>query len=84
MSSEKQVVDLLNRCQYKYKDLCKRDILASLSYFKELSTNTENYVYPNGQMKDLVTLVGTIPVNFKNNRYNIPVQLFLADTHPYT
>lgn len=84
MATDKQVLDLLARCQYKYKDLAKRDIQSTLSYFKELSLIVDKYVYPNGQAKDLLTLSGTIPVNYKNNRYNIPVQLYLSDSHPYT
>lgn len=82
--TDKNITDLLVRCQYKYKDLAKRDIQAALGYFKELNLVLDKYVYPNGQAKDLVTLSGTIPVHYKNSRYNIPVQLFLSDTHPYT
>jgi ESCRT-I complex subunit TSG101 len=81
---EKNVTDMVARAQYKYKDMTKRDILAALGFFKELSPAIEKYVYPDGQYKDLVSLSGTIPVNFKSNRYNIPIQLYLADTHPYT
>ena len=84
MASDKQVSELLTRCQYKYRDLAKRDILSTLSYFKELNLILDKYIYPNGQAKDLVTLNGTIPVSYKSNRYNIPVQLYLSDTHPYT
>lgn len=84
MASDKQISDLLFRCQYKYKDLAKRDILATLSYFKELTPLVDKYVYPGGQAKDLVTLNGTIPVKYQANQYNIPVQLYLSDTHPYT
>lgn len=84
MASEKQITDLLQRLAYKYKDLAKRDILSTLGYFKELNVQQDKYVYPNGTMKDLIALNGTIPVNYKSSRYNIPVQLFLSDTHPYT
>ncbi len=82
--TEQAIASLLARCNYKYKDLAKRDIQQAVAYFKELDIKVDKYVYPNGQVRDLVTLEGTIPVNYKNNRYNIPVQLFLSDTHPYT
>ncbi len=74
---------MLSKCQYKYKDLSKRDLLAALNYFKDLMPKIEKYVYPNGQEKDLISLFGTIPVNYNNNKYNIPIQLYLADNHPY-
>ena len=81
---DKVVTDLISQLQYKYKDISKRDITAALSYFKELSPKPERYVYPNGQVKELITLTGTIPVSFKGSRYNIPVQLYMSDLHPYT
>jgi ESCRT-I complex subunit TSG101 len=84
MSSDKLVNDILNACQYKYKDLSKRDISSALGFFKELGPKQEKYVYPNGQVKDLLTLAGTVPVNFKGSRYNIPIQIYLSDLHPYT
>lgn len=83
MVNDKQLTDLLQRCNYKYKDLSKRDIKQALESFNELSCSCENYVFPNGSFKDLVSLNGTIPVNIKNQRYNIPVQVYLSDTHPY-
>ena len=82
--TEKVIANFLATCNYKYKDLAKRDIQQAVNYFKELDIKVDKYAYPNGQVRDLVTLNGTIPVNYKNNRYNIPVQLFLSDTHPYT
>lgn len=81
--SDKHINDLLSKCQYKYKDLAKRDIQSALSYFKEMSLIPEKYNYPDGSVKDLISLKGTIPVNYKDSRYNIPVQLYLAETHPY-
>jgi ESCRT-I complex subunit TSG101 len=81
---EKIINDLLVQCTYKYKDLSKRDITQALCYFKELTPKQDKHAYPNGQIKDLLTLNGTIPVNFKSSRYNIPIQLYLSDLHPYT
>lgn len=83
MLSDKALTDILVKHQYKYKDQTKRDVSTALSYFKDLSIKPDHHVYPNGLMKDLVSLYGTIPVNFRNNTYNIPVQLFLSENHPY-
>lgn len=80
---ERQLTDLLSKCQYKYKDLTRREIVSSLIHFKELAPFLERYVYPNGSSKELVTLRGTIPVQFRNSVYNIPVQLYLPDGYPY-
>lgn len=83
MATDKQINDLLNKCQYKYKDQTRRDISNAIGYFKELYPIPEKYNYPDGTIKELITLKGTIPVSYKDVRYNIPVQLYLADTHPY-
>ncbi|CAF0707685.1 unnamed protein product [Brachionus calyciflorus] len=81
--SDKNLTDILTKCGYKYKDLTKRDITGALSYFKDLVPKLDKYVYPNGLIKELVCLNGTIPVNFRNAIYNIPIQIFLSDSHPY-
>lgn len=81
--AERLVMDLLSRCQYKYKDLCRREVLSAMSYFKELAPQLDKYVYPNGMTKELVSLLGTIPVNFRSSVYNIPVQIYLPDAYPY-
>jgi hypothetical protein len=51
MATDKQITDLLARCNYKYKEQTKRDVTAALSYFKELSPLADKYIYPNGQAK---------------------------------
>lgn len=81
--TDKQINDLLTRYNYKYRDQTKRDLQSALSYFKDLNLIPEKYNYPDGSVKDLISLSGTIPVTYNNARYNIPVQLYLADTHPY-
>ena len=81
---ERQLMDVLAKCQYKYKDITKREVVQTLGYFKELRIKQEAHTYPNGVTKDLLSLTGTSPVSIQQNRYNIPVQLYLADTHPYT
>lgn len=82
-SNERILNDLLAKCSYKYKDSTKRDIIAALSYFKDLSPKVDRYVYPTGIVKELICLLGTIPVTFRQAVYNIPVQIYMSDTHPY-
>ncbi|XP_040067009.1 tumor susceptibility gene 101 protein isoform X3 [Ixodes scapularis] len=40
-------------------------------------------VFNDGTKKELFCLDGTIPVSYKGNVYNIPVCVWLLDTHPY-
>lgn len=39
-------------------------------------------VFNDGSRADLLNLTGTIPVNYKDATYNIPICIWLMDTHP--
>ncbi|TKS79213.1 E3 ubiquitin-protein ligase RNF31 [Collichthys lucidus] len=40
--------------------------------------------FPNKQKKKLVYLAGTLPVHYEGSEYNIPVCIWLHETHPVT
>merc|ERR1719499_1695078 len=40
-------------------------------------------MFNDGRERDLLHLQGTIPVPYKGQTYNIPISLWLLDTHPY-
>ncbi|KAH3737966.1 hypothetical protein DPMN_044565 [Dreissena polymorpha] len=70
--------------KYKHPDVTKLDILTALSAFGDLRPKFEDFVFNNGSIRQLVQLDGTIPVTYKGNVYNIPICIYLMDTHPYT
>lgn len=39
-------------------------------------------VFNDGSNRNLLNLNGTIPVNYKGSVYNIPICIWLMDTHP--
>ncbi|XP_031827954.1 tumor susceptibility gene 101 isoform X2 [Nomia melanderi] len=45
-------------------------------------STVEPFVFNDGSRKDLLNLRGTIPVSYKGTCYNIPVCIWLMDTHP--
>ncbi|EFO20228.1 hypothetical protein LOAG_08265 [Loa loa] len=77
------VIALLDRAKAKYVDTAKNDILLALSGFPDLTPDVEHFVYPDRTCTLAFRLKGTIPVLYKGNTYNIPVALYLWDTHPY-
>ncbi|VDO52312.1 unnamed protein product, partial [Brugia timori] len=91
------VTALLNRAKAKYVDTAKIDILSALSGFPDLTPNVEDFIYPDKTCTLAFCLKGTIPVFYKvcfllrsyleifsqGKTYNIPVALYLWDTHPY-
>lgn len=69
--------------KYKNPDVAKRDVLSVFSTFSDLRPKMEDFVFNDGSRKTLLQLDGTIPVNYRGNVYNIPICVWLMDTHPY-
>lgn len=69
--------------KYRNKDLTKSAILSTLSAFNDLRPKYDKFVFSDNTRKDLLCLDGTIPVSFKGATYNIPICIWLFETHPY-
>ncbi|XP_028164920.1 tumor susceptibility gene 101 protein [Ostrinia nubilalis] len=68
--------------KYKHKDYTSREVINLIQLYKSLTYRLEAFVFNNGTRKDLLNLEGTIPVNYKGAYYNIPICIWLMDTHP--
>jgi len=68
---------------YKNPDLTKKDIQTLLHHYKGLSPKGEKFIFNDGRERELLHLVGTIPVPYKGQNYNIPISITLLDTHPF-
>ncbi|VDM60706.1 unnamed protein product [Angiostrongylus costaricensis] len=73
------VQQCLEKSSAKYVDSAKSDILGALAEFKDLIPDIESFTFPDGTTKTAFRLRGTIP----GARYNIPISVYLWDTHPY-
>ncbi|CAH1798904.1 unnamed protein product [Owenia fusiformis] len=69
--------------KYTQKDLVKRDCMNIFQHFPDLRPSTDFFVFNDGSRRELLCLEGTIPVNYKGATYNIPVCLWLLESHPY-
>jgi len=69
--------------QYRHPDLTKRDVMGLLHHYKGLTPKAEKFIFNDGRERELLHLVGTVPVPYKGQTYNIPISLTLLDTHPY-
>lgn len=78
----KPITQMLNTAKYKHLEHTRQDILNATKYCKSLIPRLERYTFPTGVSKELVCLDGTIPVNFRDASYNIPVGIFVSDNHP--
>uniref|UniRef100_A0A1B6CLS7 UEV domain-containing protein n=1 Tax=Clastoptera arizonana TaxID=38151 RepID=A0A1B6CLS7_9HEMI len=68
--------------KYQNQDVTKRDIKNTLLQYKGLNFGREPFAFQNGISKELVFVRGVIPVTYEGNIYNIPVCIYLMDTHP--
>ncbi|KAL3989223.1 hypothetical protein ACER0C_013541 [Sarotherodon galilaeus] len=72
----------LTECGYLHpgETLCDLHLVQSL--FPDLRLYVDFYCFPNKQKKKLLFLAGTLPVQYEGSEYNIPVCIWLHETHP--
>ncbi|KAL1502636.1 hypothetical protein ABEB36_007750 [Hypothenemus hampei] len=68
--------------KYQNPDSTHRDISNVVNHYQGLQPQQESYTFMDGTTMDLVNLTGTIPVSYKGSTYNIPICVWLIDTHP--
>ncbi|PVU91584.1 hypothetical protein BB561_004326 [Smittium simulii] len=54
----------------------------ALTTWLSLLPRVEEYIFPNGTRQSLLNLYGTIPVNFMNSTFNIPVSIWFTRDFP--
>ncbi|KAI8419851.1 hypothetical protein MSG28_008485 [Choristoneura fumiferana] len=68
--------------KYQHRDYTAREVISLIQAYRSLTYRLEAFVFNNGTRKDLLNLEGTIPVHYKGAYYNIPICIWLMDTHP--
>ncbi|CAI5449137.1 unnamed protein product [Caenorhabditis angaria] len=81
--SAQEVQKCLQKAGNKYIDSAKKDIIGALQEFKDLQPINQDHLFTDGKRRTAFCLRGTIPVYYKGSCYNIPVSIFLWQTHPY-
>uniref|UniRef100_A0AAQ4P7I1 Uncharacterized protein n=1 Tax=Gasterosteus aculeatus aculeatus TaxID=481459 RepID=A0AAQ4P7I1_GASAC len=72
----------LAECHYSSPDETLSDLQKVRSLFCDLRLFVDFYCFPNKEKKKLVYLSGTVPVLYEGSEYNIPVCIWLHETHP--
>ncbi|XP_029970898.1 E3 ubiquitin-protein ligase RNF31 [Salarias fasciatus] len=72
----------LNECHYSYPLETQSDLDKVRSLFPDLRLHVDFYCFPNKEKKRLVYLAGTVQVPYEGSQYNIPVCIWLHETHP--
>ncbi|XP_063979689.1 tumor susceptibility gene 101 protein [Diachasmimorpha longicaudata] len=68
--------------KYQNPEVTRREIVNVMKEYKSLIGTSESFVFNDGSCQELFNLQGTIPVMFKGSVYNIPICIWLMDTHP--
>ncbi len=63
--------------------MVRRDIIQGInSNTSILVLKIIEYFYNDGNSKELLCLYGTVTCQYKGNRYNIPIEIWLQQDHP--
>ncbi|XP_078583869.1 uncharacterized protein LOC144866383 [Branchiostoma floridae x Branchiostoma japonicum] len=68
--------------RYMNRNATRSAVLEVFGIYGDLKPNLQPHIFNDGSRKDLLTLEGTIPVNHRGSTYNIPVCMYLMETHP--
>ncbi|KAJ8977048.1 hypothetical protein NQ317_000720 [Molorchus minor] len=67
---------------YHNPDAVFREIMSVTNQYRGLHPQQDIYTFNDGTPMELVNLSGTIPVRYRGSVYNIPICIWLIDTHP--
>ncbi|KAK0867857.1 Suppressor protein stp22 of temperature-sensitive alpha-factor receptor and arginine permease [Friedmanniomyces endolithicus] len=79
-----KVLEWLYSVLHEYHDLQRTysDAARILAAYPSISPRTEVYAYENGRSALLLTLSGTLPVDFRGTVYRFPVKLWVPQSYP--
>ncbi|XP_054475723.1 ubiquitin-conjugating enzyme E2 variant 3 [Anoplopoma fimbria] len=70
--------------KYKFHDVAVEELQKIHRIYPGMLPSTGTYTFSDNTQKDLVRLVGNVPVKYGGRSYNFPVQLWLMDSFPFT
>ncbi|GAB7322198.1 hypothetical protein MBLNU13_g03202t1 [Cladosporium sp. NU13] len=79
-----KVLSWLYSVLHEYQDPQRTysDVARTLSAFHSLSPRTEVYTYENGGSALLLTVSGTLPVDFRGATYRFPIKIWVPQAYP--
>ncbi|XP_059960653.1 ubiquitin-conjugating enzyme E2 variant 3 isoform X6 [Mesoplodon densirostris] len=69
--------------KYKFRDLTMEELKNVNMFFPHFRYSMDTYVFKDSSQKNLLNFTGTIPVMYQGNTYNIPIRLWILDSHPF-
>ncbi|XP_059190650.1 ubiquitin-conjugating enzyme E2 variant 3 isoform X2 [Centropristis striata] len=81
LSSEK-IQRILSK--YKFHDVAIEELQKIHRIYPGMKPSTGTYTFSDSTQKDLLKLMGTVPVKYGGRSYNFPILLWLMDSFPFT
>uniref|UniRef100_A0A8D2NI15 UEV and lactate/malate dehyrogenase domains n=1 Tax=Zonotrichia albicollis TaxID=44394 RepID=A0A8D2NI15_ZONAL len=69
--------------KYKFRDLTIEELKDVSKTYPNFTFSMNTYTFKDGSQKDLLNFSGTVPVKYAGSSYNIPVRLWILDSHPF-
>ncbi|XP_007953909.1 ubiquitin-conjugating enzyme E2 variant 3 [Orycteropus afer afer] len=69
--------------KYKFRDLTVEELKNVNMFYPHFRYSVDTYVFKDSSQKDLLNFSGTVPVMYQGNTYNIPIHLWILDSHPF-
>nr|XP_060624140.1 ubiquitin-conjugating enzyme E2 variant 3 [Anolis sagrei ordinatus] len=70
--------------KYKFRDLTIEELKSVNELYPNVRFAMSTYTFKDGSQKDLLNFSGTVPVKYQGSSYNIPIWLWILDSHPLT
>ncbi|CAN9498800.1 unnamed protein product [Ophioblennius macclurei] len=70
--------------KYKFHDVAIEELNKIDRIFPGMVPSSDTYTFSDSSQKDLLKLLGNLPVKYEGRSYNFPIQLWLLDSFPFT
>ncbi|XP_035520580.1 ubiquitin-conjugating enzyme E2 variant 3 [Morone saxatilis] len=70
--------------KYKFHDVAVEELQKIHRIYPGMVPSTGTYTFTDSTQKDLLKLIGNLPVQYEGHTYNFPIQLWLMDSFPFT
>ncbi|XP_053741053.1 ubiquitin-conjugating enzyme E2 variant 3 [Synchiropus splendidus] len=70
--------------KYKFHDVAVAELEKLHRIFPEIKPTTGTYTFSDNTQRDLLKLIGNLPVKYEGRTYNLPIQLWLTNSFPFT
>ncbi|XP_055049267.2 ubiquitin-conjugating enzyme E2 variant 3 isoform X1 [Misgurnus anguillicaudatus] len=70
--------------KYKFRDVAIEELQKVSRLHPDMIVKHETYTFTDSSQKDLLKIIGNIPIRYQGHSYNLPILLWLLDSFPFT